>query len=60
MGIYLNPFNTKYEEVVNSEILIDKTRLIQYINDVLHTTPKIYLCQPPSTIWQIYIRGCNS
>ena len=69
MGIYLNPSNTKFEEVVNSEIYVDKTRLIQYTNDVLHTTQK-YICvtRPrrfgksiaASMLAAYYSRGCDS
>lgn len=69
MGIYLNPSNTKFEEVVNSKIYVDKTRLIQYTNDVLHTTQK-YICvtRPrrfgksiaASMLAAYYSRGCDS
>ena len=34
MGVYLNPGNY---EVINSEIYVDKTELIQYTNRVFNT-----------------------
>ena len=43
MGIYLNPDSSKFEEVVNSDIYIDKTGLVNYTNSVLHTMQK-YIC----------------
>ena len=69
MGIYLNPSNTKFDEVVNSEIYVDKTRLIQYTNDVLHTTQKYICVSRPrrfgksiaaSMLAAYYSRGCDS
>lgn len=35
MGIYLNPDNASFQEALNSEIYVDKSRLIQYTNKVL-------------------------
>lgn len=43
MGIYLNPGNNKFQEIVNSDIYVDKTGLIQYTNSVIHTMQK-YIC----------------
>lgn len=43
MGIYLNPENVDFQEVLNSKIYIDKSELIQYTNSVLRTTQK-YIC----------------
>ncbi|MDE6021133.1 MAG: AAA family ATPase, partial [Ruminococcus sp.] len=40
MGIYLNPDNVSFQEALNSEIYIDKSRLIQYTNKVLKTKQK--------------------
>ena len=40
MGIYLNPGKELYEEAVNSEIFIDKTEMILYLNSVLKTKKK--------------------
>lgn len=43
MGNYLNPDSNRFLEVINSEIYVDKTGLLQYTNSVLQTTQK-YLC----------------
>jgi len=40
MGIYLNPGKELYEEAVNSEIFIDKTEMILYLNSILKTKKK--------------------
>lgn len=40
MGIYLNPGKAAYEEAVNSEIFIDKSDMILYLNTVLKTKQK--------------------
>ena len=37
MGTYLNPGKTAYEEAVNSEIFIDKTEMLSYLNSVVKT-----------------------
>ena len=38
MGTYLNPGKDLYEEAVNSEIFVDKSEMIMYLNSVLKTT----------------------
>ena len=43
MGRFLNPDNGAFSEAVNSEIYIDKTRLLEYINRVINTTSK-FIC----------------
>ena len=43
MGIYLNPGNERFQESINSEILVDKTGLIDYTNKRVKTEQK-YLC----------------
>ena len=43
MGRFLNPDNGAFSEAVNSEIYIDKTRLLEYINQVINTTSK-FIC----------------
>lgn len=40
MGIYLNPGEVKFSEAVNSEIYVDKTEMIRYLNAVLRTEQK--------------------
>ena len=37
MGIYLNPGRQSYQMAVNSEIFIDKTGMIRYLNTVVNT-----------------------
>ena len=43
MGIYINPGNDGFEELLNSNIYVDKTEMISYINSVLKTRAK-YMC----------------
>ncbi|MFP3154389.1 ATP-binding protein [Lachnospiraceae bacterium ZAX-1] len=43
MGIYLNPNNESFQESLNSEIYVDKTGMITYINSVIRTRQK-YIC----------------
>lgn len=69
MGIYLNPGSLKFEEALNSEIYVDKTGLIMYTNEVLHTNQK-YICisrprrfgksMAASMLAAYYSRGCDS
>ena len=40
-GTYLNPGNYKFQEVLASDIYVDKTGLLKYTNSVQHTTTKI-------------------
>ena len=40
MGTYLNPGKTAYEEAINSEIFIDKSEMIMFLNSVLKTKQK--------------------
>lgn len=37
MATYLNPSSVKFQRALNSEIYVDKTELIAYINSVIHT-----------------------
>ena len=43
MGIYFNPSNDGFAEALRSEIYVDKTQLIAYLNGVIHTQQK-YVC----------------
>lgn len=43
MGIYLNPGAGAFEEAINSKIYIDKTGMINFLNDCLNTQQK-YVC----------------
>ena len=40
MGTYLNPGNGPYEEAINSEIFVDKSEMISYLNSVVKTKQK--------------------
>ena len=69
MGVYLNPDNEKFYESVNSEIYVDKSGLIKYLNKVVHTSQK-YVCvsrprrfgksMTADMIAAYYSRGCDS
>ena len=69
MGVYLNPGNVDFQEVLNSKIYVDKSELIQYTNSVLRTTQK-YICvsrprrfgksMAANMLTAYYSRGCNS
>ena len=43
MGRYLNPGSVKFQKVLNSEIYVDKTEMISYINSVVNTE-QCYMC----------------
>ena len=43
MGKYLNPGCMKFQKVLNSEIYVDKTGMISYINSIVNTE-QCYLC----------------
>ena len=43
MGIYLNPSNEMFAESIRSEIYVDKTGLIEYMNDAIGTRQK-FIC----------------
>ncbi|MCR5609735.1 MAG: AAA family ATPase [Lachnospiraceae bacterium] len=40
MGIYLNPGKSMFEEALEADIYIDKTKMIQYLNSVVKTRMK--------------------
>jgi len=43
MGTYLNPFNKRFMESINSEIYVDKSELISITNKYINTEQK-YIC----------------
>lgn len=43
MGVYFNPDGSAFEESVNSEIYVDKSLLIKYMNELIATRDK-YVC----------------
>ncbi len=40
MGMYLNPGKKNYQMAVNSEIFVDKSEMIYYLNSVVNTTQR--------------------
>ena len=69
MGTYLNPGNHKFQEVLASDIYVDKTGLLRYTNSVLHTLQKYVCVSRPrrfgksvtvNMLTAYYSRGCNS
>ena len=47
MGTYLNPGKVAFEEAVNSEIFVDKTDMILYLNSVVKTKQKFVSVSRP-------------
>ncbi len=47
MGIYLNPGKESYEEAVNSEIFVDKTEMIRFLNTIVRTKQKFVCISRP-------------
>ena len=47
MGTYLNPGKQGYEMAVNSEIFVDKSEMIQYLNSVLNTQQRFVSVSRP-------------
>lgn len=43
MGMFINPGNGSFQDVLNSKVYIDKTGLISYTNSVLDTVDK-FIC----------------
>ena len=43
MGYYLNPGNDIFRRMVNSQIYVDKTGMLEYTNKVLNTIEE-YIC----------------
>lgn len=47
MGIYLNPGKQRFEMAVNSEIFVDKTGMIRYLNMVINTNQRFVSVSRP-------------
>ena len=47
MGTYLNPGKQGYQMVVNSDIFIDKSAMIQYLNSVVNTEQRFVSVSRP-------------
>ena len=69
MGIYVNPGKASFQEAINSEIYVDKSGLIAYINGVIRTQQKNLSVSRPrrfgksmaaNMLAAYYSRGCDS
>lgn len=69
MGIYLNPGNENFKEIVSREIYVDKTMLINDVNEIMEKSNKYICISRPrrfgKTIAQnmltaYYSKGCDS
>ena len=47
MGVYLNPSNQLFKEALDSQIYVDKTEMILYLNSVLSTKQKYLAVSRP-------------
>ena len=47
MGIYLNPDSELFERAINSEVYVDKTPMIRYINSVVNTEQQFLAVSRP-------------
>lgn len=47
MGIYLNPGSDRYEEALRTEIYVDKTNIISFLNSVVNTKRKYVAVSRP-------------
>ena len=69
MGIYLNPGNKKFNEVINTELYVDKSMLIGETNKLMDTMKKYICISRPrrfgksiaaNMLTAYYSRGCDS
>ncbi len=69
MGIFLNPGNEGFSSVVSSQLYVDKTGLIDYINQVLGTEQRMLCVSRPRRFGKsmavkmlvaYYSKGCDS
>lgn len=72
MGMYLNPGSGSFKEAIQSDIYVDKTEMINYVNSVIGTRQKYMcvsrprrfgkttqrICFVPTTIAQLTAVGC--
>ena len=47
MGAYLNPGNQSFQMAINSEIYVDKTEMIQYLNGLINTQQRFVSVSRP-------------
>lgn len=69
MGRFLNPGNSGFCDVLNSDIYVDKTGLLNYTNDAINTTSKFICNSRPrrfgksvtaDMLTAYYSKGCDS
>ena len=69
MGIYLNPDNIDFQKSINSEIYVDKTKLIKHTNKIINTEQQYISISRPrrfgksmaaNMLVAYYSRGCDS
>lgn len=69
MGIYLNPGSIDFQRAINSEIYVDKSKLIEYTNKKLFTEQQFICVSRPrrfgksmaaNMLTAYYSRGCDS
>ena len=47
MGAYLNPGNALYQMEMNSEVFVDKSEMISYLNSVVNTSQRFVCVSRP-------------
>ena len=69
MGIFLNPDNSDFQIVLNTQIYIDKTELIAHTNQIINTEQRFICVSRPrrfgksmaaNMLTAYYSRGCDS
>lgn len=69
MGIYLNPGNENFREVLNADIYVDKTEMLESLNDFIRKGNKYICVSRPrrfgktiaqNMICAYYSKGCDS
>ncbi len=69
MGIYLNPGNKRFQELLNSPIIVDKTLLLDKMNHIMNTVGKNICISRPrrfgkstdaNMLTAYYSKGCDS
>ena len=57
MGIYLNPGKQSFQMAVNSEIYVDKTEMIRYLNFIVNTQQRFASVSRPRRFGKTTSRG---
>lgn len=69
MGLYVNPGNEKYKSVLRSQIYVDKTGMLEYMNSVIGTEARCVCMSRPrrfgksvtaAMLAAYYSKGCDS